>query len=175
MENQPCHLVLFCFLILSSFTVQIHGKKQTQALYHLYKSKQAAESSGMDVSLFKAIQNVDESKIHPQEGLKEKDKIVRLPGQPQVEFSQYGGYVTVDQKVGRALYYYFTEAQNSKSNSSPLLLWLNGGTFSMPLPFLQAMCYVTILSTYSFHWRRYKGGINWLGKYDHDPRRVSRM
>ena len=132
MQNQPCHLLLFSFLIVSCFTAQIHGKKQTQALYQLYKTKQA-ESSGIDMSLFKAIQDVDESKIHPQEGLKEKDKIVKLPGQPQVEFSQYGGYVTVDPKAGRALYYYFAEAQNSKANSSPLLLWLNGGTVSMPI------------------------------------------
>ncbi|KAF3437359.1 hypothetical protein FNV43_RR20112 [Rhamnella rubrinervis] len=126
MENQPCHLLLFFLLVVSCFTAQIHGKKQTQALYHLYKTKQT-EGSGIDMSLFKAIHNVDESKINPQEGLKEKDKIVKLPGQPQVEFSQYGGYVTVDRKAGRALYYYFAEAQNSKASSSPLLLWLNGG------------------------------------------------
>lgn len=81
----------------------------------------------MDMSLFKAIENIDyESKIHPQEGLKEKDKIVRLPGQPQVEFSHYGGYVTVDKNAGRALFYYFVEAQHSK-DKLPLLLWLNGG------------------------------------------------
>jgi serine carboxypeptidase-like clade 2 len=51
-----------------------------------------------------------------------------LPGQPKVEFSQYGGYVTVDKSAGRALYYYFVEAQHSEE-SSPLLLWLNGGTY----------------------------------------------
>ncbi|XP_047259720.1 serine carboxypeptidase-like 40 [Capsicum annuum] len=61
-----------------------------------------------------------------QKWLKHKDQIKRLPGQPQVKFKQYGGYVTVNESAGRALYYYFVEAdQNSKS--LPLLLWLNGG------------------------------------------------
>ncbi|KAH7528015.1 hypothetical protein FEM48_Zijuj05G0027000 [Ziziphus jujuba var. spinosa] len=71
---------------------QIHARKQTQSLSGHYKSKQRAGSSAMDISLFKAIGNIDhESNIHPQEGLKEKDRIIRLPGQPQVEFSHYGG------------------------------------------------------------------------------------
>jgi hypothetical protein len=34
----------------------------------------------------------------------------------------------VDKSAGRALYYYSVEAQHSKE-SSPLLLWLNGGTY----------------------------------------------
>ncbi|MQL94371.1 hypothetical protein Taro_027022 [Colocasia esculenta] len=68
----------------------------------------------------------DESKVLPQQGLKEEDKIAKLPGQPRgVDFDQYGGYVTVDQKAGRALFYYFTEAPEPASK--PLLLWLNGG------------------------------------------------
>ena len=34
-----------------------------------------------------------------------------LPGQPKgIKFKQYSGYVTVDAKAGRALFYYFTEA-----------------------------------------------------------------
>ena len=43
-----------------------------------------------------------------------------------MNFSQYGGYVMVDKFAGRALYYYFVEAQHS-TDSLPLLLWLNGG------------------------------------------------
>ncbi|CAA7388828.1 unnamed protein product [Spirodela intermedia] len=66
------------------------------------------------------------SRIMPQDGLKEKDKIAKLPGQPDgVDFLQYGGYITVDEKAGRALYYYFAEAPDAASR--PLLLWLNGG------------------------------------------------
>ncbi|KAL3506490.1 hypothetical protein ACH5RR_031872 [Cinchona calisaya] len=64
--------------------------------------------------------------IGPQEGLKEADKILALPGQPKgLNFYQYSGYVTVDPKVGRALFYYFAESENS--SSKPLVLWLNGG------------------------------------------------
>ncbi|XP_059650037.1 uncharacterized protein LOC132295764 [Cornus florida] len=61
-----------------------------------------------------------------QGGLKEVDKITTLPGQPNgVNLVQYSGYVTVDPKAGRALFYYFVESKNS--SSKPLVLWLNGG------------------------------------------------
>ncbi|KAM1014656.1 hypothetical protein ACFX2C_044615 [Malus domestica] len=58
--------------------------------------------------------------------LQEADKITRLPGQPQVSFQQYAGYVTVDEKQERSLFYYFVEAQIDPA-SKPLVLWLNGG------------------------------------------------
>lgn len=54
------------------------------------------------------------------------DRIVQLPGQPQVGFQQYSGYVTVDKKNQRALFYYFAEAETDPA-SKPLVLWLNGG------------------------------------------------
>jgi serine carboxypeptidase-like clade 2 len=54
------------------------------------------------------------------------DKIVSLPGQPQVSFQQYAGYVTIDEKQQRALFYYFVEAETEPA-SKPLVLWLNGG------------------------------------------------
>ncbi|XP_057782946.1 serine carboxypeptidase 1-like [Salvia miltiorrhiza] len=60
-----------------------------------------------------------------QEGLKEADMVATLPGQPQVNFSQYSGYVTVDPNAGRALFYYFAESEDS--STKPLVLWLNGG------------------------------------------------
>ncbi|KAH6814366.1 serine carboxypeptidase-like 40 [Perilla frutescens var. frutescens] len=66
----------------------------------------------------------DEAEI--DEGLKEHDRIERLPGQPEVQFNQYGGYVTVNRTTGRAFFYYFVEAHHAH-NSLPLLLWLNGG------------------------------------------------
>ncbi|KAH9323355.1 hypothetical protein KI387_017994, partial [Taxus chinensis] len=56
----------------------------------------------------------------------EHDLISELPGQPKVPFKQYGGYVTVDKKNDRALFYYFVEAEEHPS-SKPLVLWLNGG------------------------------------------------
>ncbi|KAL6846447.1 hypothetical protein ACP4OV_023895 [Aristida adscensionis] len=62
-----------------------------------------------------------------QRALKAVDKIPALPGQPDgVDFDQYGGYVTVDEKNGRALFYYFVEAPIDAA-TKPLLLWLNGG------------------------------------------------
>lgn len=55
------------------------------------------------------------------------EKITALPGQPKVSFQQYAGYITVDEKQHRALFYYFAEAERD-SASKPLVLWLNGGT-----------------------------------------------
>ncbi|XP_059303465.1 serine carboxypeptidase-like 45 [Lycium ferocissimum] len=54
------------------------------------------------------------------------DKIIKLPGQPQVGFQQFSGYVTVDDKKQRSLFYYFVEAETDPA-SKPLVLWLNGG------------------------------------------------
>lgn len=56
----------------------------------------------------------------------ELDRITSLPGQPPVKFSQFSGYVTVDEQQGRALFYWLTEA-TSNSVNKPLVLWLNGG------------------------------------------------
>ncbi|XP_058078269.1 serine carboxypeptidase 1-like [Magnolia sinica] len=65
--------------------------------------------------------------VGPQDGLMEEDKIVELPGQPaEVDFDHYSGYVTVDAKTGRALFYYFAESPVN-SSTKPLVLWLNGG------------------------------------------------
>lgn len=65
--------------------------------------------------------------VGPQKGLMEADKITALPGQPDgVDFDQYAGYVTVNPKAGRALFYYFVESPQN-SSTKPLVLWLNGG------------------------------------------------
>ncbi|KAL9841790.1 putative serine carboxypeptidase-like 23 [Arabidopsis thaliana] len=55
----------------------------------------------------------------------EEDMIKALPGQPQVGFSQFSGYVTVNESHGRSLFYWLTESPSS-SHTKPLLLWLNG-------------------------------------------------
>ena len=57
------------------------------------------------------------------------DKITSLPGQPKVAFQQFAGYITVDEKQQRALFYYFVEAE-AEPASRPLVLWLNGGIFA---------------------------------------------
>ncbi|KAL6621206.1 hypothetical protein ACP70R_033638 [Stipagrostis hirtigluma subsp. patula] len=55
------------------------------------------------------------------------DRVGFLPGQPRSPaVSQYAGYVTVDEQNGRALFYWFFEAQTTPAKK-PLLLWLNGG------------------------------------------------
>ncbi|RVW40809.1 hypothetical protein CK203_080733 [Vitis vinifera] len=96
-----CWFVFFFFIIFSSFVAQSHGRirKQTELLNILRKAKMQG-NSGIDTSLFEVneIESEAESyKILPQKGMKEKDRIERLPGQPHVGFSQYGGYVTIDE------------------------------------------------------------------------------
>ncbi|KAJ9689010.1 hypothetical protein PVL29_014587 [Vitis rotundifolia] len=54
------------------------------------------------------------------------DRISALPGQPPVTFSQFSGYVTVNEHHGRALFYWLTEA-TTYPEKKPLVLWLNGG------------------------------------------------
>uniref|UniRef100_A0A0E0KEH1 Carboxypeptidase n=1 Tax=Oryza punctata TaxID=4537 RepID=A0A0E0KEH1_ORYPU len=62
-----------------------------------------------------------------QDDLREKDRVRAMPGQmEEAEFNQYAGYVTVDAKAGRALFYYFVEAPPDPLKK-PLVLWLNGG------------------------------------------------
>lgn len=57
----------------------------------------------------------------------EADRVAHLPGQPgSPSVSQFAGYVTVNEQHGRALFYWFFEAQAMPSEK-PLLLWLNGG------------------------------------------------
>ncbi|XP_010271866.1 PREDICTED: serine carboxypeptidase-like 45 isoform X2 [Nelumbo nucifera] len=56
----------------------------------------------------------------------EADRIIKLPGQPEVNFQQYSGYITVDEEQQRALFYYFVEAETNPA-SKPLVLWVNGG------------------------------------------------
>jgi serine carboxypeptidase-like clade 2 len=62
------------------------------------------------------------------------DRVLKLPGQNfDVNFAHYSGYVTVNEKYGRALFYWLVEAVEDPQ-SKPLLLWLNGGV--TPFPFL---------------------------------------
>ncbi|KAG1362684.1 serine carboxypeptidase-like 34 [Cocos nucifera] len=58
--------------------------------------------------------------------LQELDRVFHLPGQPPVQFRHYAGYITIDESLGKALFYWFFEATH-KPAEKPLLLWLNGG------------------------------------------------
>ncbi|KAI8030911.1 hypothetical protein LOK49_LG01G00392 [Camellia lanceoleosa] len=51
------------------------------------------------------------------------DRIHQLPGQPQVSYQQFSGYVTVDAKKQKALVF---EAESNPA-SKPLVIWLNEG------------------------------------------------
>lgn len=64
------------------------------------------------------------------EALPMANKIVSLPGQPRVSFQQFAGYVDVDDHPQRSLFYYFVEAE-SRPASKPLVVWFNGGDFSL--------------------------------------------
>lgn len=55
-----------------------------------------------------------------------QDKISALPGQPNVTFNQFSGYISVDDVKQRSLFYYFAESEIDPT-SKPLVLWLNGG------------------------------------------------
>ncbi|GLU07057.1 hypothetical protein SLE2022_240340 [Rubroshorea leprosula] len=59
-------------------------------------------------------------------GYPQEDLVLSLPGQPKVGFRQFAGYVDVDEKAGRSLFYYFVEAEKDP-DTKPLTLWLNGG------------------------------------------------
>ncbi|KAG9131216.1 hypothetical protein Leryth_006073 [Lithospermum erythrorhizon] len=64
--------------------------------------------------------------MHFKPSVSHPDKIIQLPGQPHVGFQQFSGYVTVDDKKQKGLFYYFVEAETSPA-FKPLVLWLNGG------------------------------------------------
>ncbi|KAK7264130.1 hypothetical protein RJT34_31734 [Clitoria ternatea] len=79
------------------------------------------------ISLAKQALGYSVSNLSPEVAAQqEADRVQRLPGQPEVKFNQYAGYITVNQTHGRALFYWFFEATQNPHNK-PLLLWLNGG------------------------------------------------
>ncbi|XP_031387575.1 serine carboxypeptidase-like 45 isoform X2 [Punica granatum] len=76
----------------------------------------------MSMALLHLFCSVTETESFP--GM--RDLVVGLPGQPPVGFGQYSGYVAVDGRKQRALFYYFAEAEQDPA-TKPLVLWLNGG------------------------------------------------
>ncbi|XP_043725917.1 serine carboxypeptidase-like 40 [Telopea speciosissima] len=135
MKNKGCVVLGFLLYLLSFLALSSHAgqgdalglfmwKKRFNGNAHTEEAKMG--SSKLSVSSGDRRFRLSEI-VQPQKGLKEKDKIKTLPGQPgNVKFHQYGGYVTVNEKAGRALFYYFVEAKKNK-DVLPLIIWFNGG------------------------------------------------
>ncbi|KAJ3683832.1 hypothetical protein LUZ60_014059 [Juncus effusus] len=123
MRNQILPYLLLTVILLPLLTVT---GTQTDALNRLIFDPKTLRRHASVADETVSLSESTISRVNSQIGQKEKDKIVKLPGQPGVNFDQYGGYVTVNEKRGRALYYYFAKAVGNHG-SSPLLLWLNGG------------------------------------------------
>ncbi|XP_019152739.1 PREDICTED: serine carboxypeptidase II-3-like [Ipomoea nil] len=107
------------------------GSSQAEYLLNLIMSgstQHSEEWPELEDATARAISSSSFSaNIEAQEGSMEADKIDALPGQPAgVKFNQYAGYVTVDRKAGRSLFYYLAESPHN-SSTNPLVLWLNGG------------------------------------------------
>ncbi|XP_004292826.1 PREDICTED: serine carboxypeptidase II-3-like [Fragaria vesca subsp. vesca] len=127
-----------CLLLLLSFQFTfLNISCRAKQIDTLNKLLQQSRKSGLNPprsqSSTDIVFDVEDDQYSPvyigsQDGAKEADKIDALPGQPTegAEFNQYSGYVTVNPKAGRALFYYFVESPQD-SSSKPLVLWLNGG------------------------------------------------
>ncbi|KAL6655432.1 hypothetical protein ACP70R_006258 [Stipagrostis hirtigluma subsp. patula] len=123
--------VLFLFSLLVCVAALRANASQEARLREFILSRRSSGSSRAssvhDQSFMVSSSLRAEYSVSGQSTLKTADKIAALPGQPDgVGFNQYGGYVTVDEKNGRALFYYFVEATQDAA-AKPLLLWLNGG------------------------------------------------
>ncbi|KAG6626623.1 hypothetical protein I3843_15G058300 [Carya illinoinensis] len=123
-----CSVLLLLSFHHLVFPITCNGS-QVDNLYKLIKARKSQNPphtefwDGLDDDAGKFLPEY----VGPQDGLMQADKIDALPGQPKgVDFDQYSGYVTVDPKAGRALFYYFVESSQN-SATKPLLLWLNGG------------------------------------------------
>ncbi|KAG6483826.1 serine carboxypeptidase-like 40 [Zingiber officinale] len=121
-------LLLLCFLHCVAFGA-VRQRDALNKFYFNNGARRSSSSSSSSSSWASSLLSVSgqKSKVYDNSRLKEGEKVVRLPGQPEgVNFDQYAGYVTVDRANGRALFYYFVEAAKN-SGSNPIVLWLNGG------------------------------------------------
>ncbi|XP_054799489.1 serine carboxypeptidase 1-like [Prosopis cineraria] len=120
-----------CVSLFALLCVSSKANQQAERLQQFIVSKRSSKNNKVDHLINSWWDDEDLSKqkyyVSEQEGLRKADKIRSLPGQPYgVNFDQYSGYVTVDPKAGRALFYYFVESPY-KPSTKPLVLWLNGG------------------------------------------------
>nr|KJB09189.1 hypothetical protein B456_001G128600 [Gossypium raimondii] len=128
MEGVACTWMLLSMCLLGYLIIYVEAN-EAKVLGNFLKSRLSKKSSSAVHSWAWLNEKTGDSPnyIQPQDGSMEADKIGALPGQPNgVDFNHYSGYVTVDSKAGRALFYYFAESPD-KSSTNPLVLWLNGG------------------------------------------------
>lgn len=131
-------LVLWSLLCLSVANTTASNKANHPLEFHQLKISRKYGPEKQHTS----VNNGTSPSVHtgPQDDLREKDKITALPGQmEEAEFDQYAGYVMVDEKAGRALFYYFVEAPQD-SLKKPLVLWLNGGMSYLVLLSINSQC-----------------------------------
>ncbi|CAA2978318.1 Serine carboxypeptidase II-3 [Olea europaea subsp. europaea] len=119
-------LSIFLIIVLPALTHGL-GTDQASSLMALRRLKVDSRGIAPDEKWTEMSVNGSERMVSDV-GNMEYDMIKGgLPGQPlRVTFKQYAGYVNVDEKKGRSLFYYFAEAAEDPS-SKPLILWLNGG------------------------------------------------
>ncbi|KAJ4970613.1 hypothetical protein NE237_003712 [Protea cynaroides] len=119
-------LLLYVSFLCAGCFVSSSYARQGDALRVFMKLKATGAVNTSDGILNSILPDFN-PKLIPQDGSKDRDKILQLPGQPpNLNINQYGGYITVNQTAGRALYYYFVEADSNKE-TKPVLLWFNGG------------------------------------------------
>ncbi|CAA0807555.1 Serine carboxypeptidase-like 25 [Striga hermonthica] len=121
-------LIIFSILCLMAYVTECHSRRgNNNPLREFLKNKNLRKQSNFPLHTGDYLNDSNSSSVYveSQKGRKEADKITALLGQPSVRFCQYSGYVTVDLIAGRALFYYFAEAENP--TKKPLVLWLNGG------------------------------------------------
>ena len=99
MRTQYLTLVMMLFLV--NFQTSL-GKSRQERFWKSYNVSKGVKKVGME------------------------DLVTNLPGQPSVNFRHFAGYITVNKKNGRALFYWFYEAA-ADPEDKPLVLWLNGG------------------------------------------------
>ncbi|XP_060168278.1 serine carboxypeptidase-like 26 isoform X1 [Lycium barbarum] len=139
MEKQQKYLLLtklnFFFLVPLIFHgIIVHGfqmDNQARTLMSWRRSKMRSRTTNSEDETWSTENLVFDSVEEQQHVGNMEDDLIKggLPGQPtsSVKFKQYAGYVNVDEKHGRSLFYYFAESASGNASSKPLILWLNGG------------------------------------------------
>jgi serine carboxypeptidase-like clade 2 len=123
------NIFVFSLIVICLAALQLLANASQEAQLKAFISSRKNSVSSTDTFKVRNIADRVSSSLTAESSVSDKsaDKITALPGQPEgVDFNQYGGYVTVDEENGRALFYYLVEAPSGAAEK-PLVLWLNGG------------------------------------------------